>query len=95
MLAAEALLGEGVLESSELALFTGATGSLAYRATLDSLGAVMFTVVTTVGFAVHLYSLWYIEGDPGQAHFIALISSFCGCILVTLSRSGLTLLFVG
>lgn len=43
---------------------------------IDSLTAVMLMVVTGVGGLIHLYSVGYMEGDPGKYRFFAYLSLF-------------------
>src|SRR2546421_5179842 len=43
---------------------------------VDSLTAVMLLVVTGVGFLIHVYSVGYMDGDPGYARFFAYLNLF-------------------
>ena len=48
---------------------------------IDPLAAVMLLVVTTVALLVQVYSLGYMEGDPGLASYFAYQSIFAGSML--------------
>lgn len=48
---------------------------------IDPLTAVMLLVVTTVAFLVQIYSLGYMENDPGFASYFAYQSIFAGSML--------------
>lgn len=61
----------------------------------DSLCAVMFLVVTSVSFLVHLYSVEYMAGDPHRARFFSYLSLFTFFMLFLVSSSNLIQLFVG
>ncbi|MCG2963645.1 hypothetical protein KZ308_28315, partial [Escherichia coli] len=43
---------------------------------VDSLTAMMMVVVTFVSLMVHIYTVGYMEGDPGYNRFFAYISLF-------------------
>ena len=43
---------------------------------LDNLAVIMITVVTTVSFLVHIYSLGYMAGEPLYHRFYAYLSLF-------------------
>jgi NADH-quinone oxidoreductase subunit L len=43
---------------------------------LDSLSVLMLLIVTGVGAAIHIYSIGYMEGDPGFSRFFACMSLF-------------------
>jgi len=61
----------------------------------DSLTAIMFVLVLTVSFIVHLYSIAYMGEDPGVARFFSYLSLFTVFMLVLVSSDNLILLFVG
>lgn len=73
------------------------TGPLALEASLvlAPASAALAVVVCTVSLSVHLYSLWYMEGDPNTAHFFGLISAFTGFMLVTATGGTMLTLFLG
>lgn len=62
---------------------------------LDPLSAIMVTTVTTVSFFVHLYSIEYMEGDPGYRRFFAYLNLFVFSMLLLVLANNFLLLFVG
>jgi len=63
--------------------------------TFDALSAVMVLVVTGVGALIHLYSVGYMEHDPGFARYFAYLNLFMFAMLVLVLGSSLPILFVG
>jgi NADH-quinone oxidoreductase subunit L len=61
---------------------------------VDSLSAVMLMVVTGVGGLIHLYSVGYMEGDPGKYRFFAYLSLFSFSMLGIVLTDNLFGLFV-
>ena len=62
---------------------------------LDALSAVMVLVVTGVGFLIHVYSVAYMQDDPGFARFFAYLNLFTMAMLILVLADNLLLLFVG
>ena len=62
---------------------------------LDALSLLMMTVVTCVGFLIHLYSTEYMAGDEGFSRFFGYMNLFVGSMLVLVLGSNLLLLFLG
>ena len=61
---------------------------------IDSLTAVMFIVVTTVALLVQIYSLGYMQGDPGLASYYAFQSLFAASMLGLIVSNNFGQLFV-
>ncbi|MCF8719875.1 NADH-quinone oxidoreductase subunit 5 family protein [Nitrospina gracilis] len=61
---------------------------------IDRLTAVMMVLITSVSTVIHVYSIRYLEGDPGYARFYALLSFITFVILSLVSSSNLFMLFV-
>jgi NADH-quinone oxidoreductase subunit L len=61
---------------------------------VDNLSAVMLMVVTGVGGLIHLYSVGYMEGDPGKYRFFAYLSLFSFSMLGIVLTDNLFGLFV-
>ncbi len=61
---------------------------------IDPLTAVMLLVVTTVALLVQIYSLGYMEGDPGRASYFAYQSIFAGSMLGLVMASNFGQIFV-
>jgi NADH:ubiquinone oxidoreductase subunit 5 (subunit L)/multisubunit Na+/H+ antiporter MnhA subunit len=55
----------------------------------------MFLVVTGVSFFVHLYSIYYMRGDPALPRFFCFLSLFTFFMLVLVSSGNLIQLFIG
>src|SRR6266849_5681280 len=62
---------------------------------IDPLTAVMLVVVTTVSAFVHLYSIGYMQGDPGRPRFFSYLSLFTFAMLMLVTADNLVQLFFG
>src|ERR1700684_386122 len=62
---------------------------------IDTLTAVMFVVVTTVSFLVHVYSIGYMAEDPGRPRFFAYLSLFTFAMLMLVTADNLVQMFFG
>jgi len=62
---------------------------------IDTLTVVMFVVVTTVSFLVHVYSIGYMSEDPSQPRFFAFLSLFTFAMLMLVTADNLVQLFFG
>jgi NADH-quinone oxidoreductase subunit L len=62
---------------------------------LDALSLVMVTVITFVGFLIHLYSSEFMNGDAGYSRFFAYMNLFVGSMLVLVLADNLLLLYLG
>lgn len=62
---------------------------------LDSLSAVMITVVTFVSWMVHIYSIGYMVDDPGYKRFFCYISLFTFAMLMLVLANNFMQLFFG
>jgi len=82
----------------ETTLYTwGQIGSLVMQVGLyvDILTVVMMVVVTSVSFLVHLYSIDYMQEDPGYQRFFSHISLFTWAMLVLVMSNNFLQLFFG
>ena len=61
---------------------------------VDRLTAIMMVLITSVSTVIHVYSIRYLEGDPGYARFFALLSFMTFVILSLVSSPNLFMLFV-
>jgi NADH-quinone oxidoreductase subunit L len=61
----------------------------------DALSGVMLMVVTGIGLLIHVYSLEYMEGDPGYARFFTYLNLFSASMLVLVLGSSMPVMFVG
>ena len=61
---------------------------------IDRLTAVMLVLVTTVSTLVHIYTIGYMQGEPGYARFFAYIALFTFSMLMLVMADNLLQLFV-
>jgi NADH-quinone oxidoreductase subunit L len=61
---------------------------------VDRLTAVMMLLITSVSVVIHVYSVRYLEGDPGYARFFGLLSFVTFVILSIVSSPNLFMLFI-
>jgi len=71
----------------------GFTPQIAFR--LDALSLLMITVVTFVGFLIHLYSAEFMEDEEGYSRFFAYMNLFVASMLVLVLADNLLLLYLG
>jgi NADH-quinone oxidoreductase subunit L len=61
---------------------------------VDQLSAVMFLVVTGVGFLIHLYSAGYMRGDSGYARYFTYLNLFVFSMVMLVLSGNFLLLYV-
>ena len=62
---------------------------------IDHLTVYMMVIVTFVSLLVHIYSIGYMEGDPGNQRFFSYISGFTFAMLSLVMSNNFLLLFFG
>lgn len=62
---------------------------------IDSLSAMMLVVVTSVSLMVHLYTIGYMQDDPGYQRFFSYISLFTFSMLMLVMSNNFMQLFFG
>jgi len=62
---------------------------------IDQLTALMLLIVTFVSLLVHIYSIGYMQGDPGYQRFFAYISLFTFAMLMLVTANNMFQLFFG
>ncbi len=62
---------------------------------IDPLSAVMMAVVTTLSFWIHVYSIGYMEHDPGFPRFFTYLNLFVFFMLILVMGSNYGFMFVG
>ena len=62
---------------------------------VDALTTVMFVVVNTVSFLVHLYSIGYMHEDDSRSRFFAYLSLFTFAMLMLVTADNLVQMFFG
>jgi NADH-quinone oxidoreductase subunit L len=61
---------------------------------LDPVSLLMLVIVATISWLIQIYSIGYMEGDPGFARYYAFLSLFGMAMLSLVSASGMVQLFV-
>lgn len=69
--------------------------SASFSVYLDSLSLVMISVVTGVGFLIHLYSIGFMNNDSDYQRFFAYLNLFVASMLILVLADNLLLLFLG
>lgn len=62
---------------------------------IDGLSAVLSLVVTWVSLLIAVYSVKYMEGDPGWARYFFMITFFVGSMSLLVTADNLILMFIG
>src|SRR6056300_1533559 len=62
---------------------------------VDNLNALMMSVVTFVSLMVHIYTIEYMENDPGYSRFFSFISLFTFAMLMLVMSNNFLQLFFG
>ena len=62
---------------------------------IDSLTALMMVVVTSVSLMVHIYTIGYMQGDPGYQRFFSYIALFTFSMLMLVMSNNFLQLFFG
>ena len=62
---------------------------------LDRLSGALVLVITGVGFLIHLYSVGYIDEDPGYWRYFAYLNLFVAAMLLLVLGDNLVAMFVG
>ena len=73
------------------------TGAVSFNVgfLVDTLTALMMSVVTFVSLMVHVYTIGYMKGDPGYQRFFAYISLFTFSMLMLVMSNNFLQLFFG
>ncbi len=61
----------------------------------DPLSAIMLLVVTGVGFLIHVYSIGYMEGDPGYWRFFSYMNFFVFAMALLVAADNFLFLLIG
>ncbi|WP_328187643.1 NADH-quinone oxidoreductase subunit L [Marinobacter sp. OP 3.4] len=62
---------------------------------VDDLALVMMSVITGVGFLIHLFAVWYMTGEEGITRFYAWMNLFVFSMMLLVLGDNLLLLFLG
>jgi NADH-quinone oxidoreductase subunit L len=63
--------------------------------TFDRLSGTLVLVITGVSFLIHLYSIGYMDEDPGYWRYFAYLNLFVGAMLLLVLGDNLVAMFVG
>src|SRR3954466_3883253 len=90
-------LGEDAPLYHELAFNWFSAGSLRVDMafTFDRLSGALTLVVTGVGFLIHVYSVGYMDEDPGYWRYFAYLNLFVAAMLTLILGDNLVAMFVG
>ncbi|PPI86727.1 NADH-quinone oxidoreductase subunit L [Candidatus Pantoea edessiphila] len=62
---------------------------------LDGLSLIMLCIVSMIGFLIHLFSSWYMQGKEGFSRFFAYTNLFIASMIVLVLADNLILMFLG
>ncbi|TDO06739.1 MULTISPECIES: NADH-quinone oxidoreductase subunit L [Halomonas] len=62
---------------------------------LDGLSLTMVGIITGVGFLIHLFAAWYMQGEAGVRRFYAYMNLFVASMLLLVLGDNLLLLYLG
>ncbi|HEY0209847.1 NADH-quinone oxidoreductase subunit L [Acerihabitans sp.] len=68
---------------------------IAFTLTLDGLALTMLSVVTGVGFLIHLFASWYMRGEEGYSRFFAYTNLFIASMVLLVLADNLLLMYLG
>jgi len=69
--------------------------SVSFGFYLDSLSLVMISIITGVGFLIHLYSVGFMDQDKDYQRYFAYLNLFVAAMLILVLADNLLLLFLG
>jgi NADH-ubiquinone oxidoreductase chain 5 len=61
----------------------------------DSVSVTMLSIVSVVSFFIHIYSIYYMSGEPHQQRFFSFLSLFTFFMLVLVAGGNYLVLFLG
>ncbi|WP_431221609.1 NADH-quinone oxidoreductase subunit L [Serratia sp. L9] len=62
---------------------------------LDGLSLTMLSVVTGVGFFIHMFASWYMRGEEGYSRFFAYTNLFIASMVILVLADNLLLMYLG
>ncbi|WP_410014213.1 NADH-quinone oxidoreductase subunit L [Sodalis sp. C49] len=69
--------------------------NIAFTLSLDGLALTMLSVVTGVGFLIHLFASWYMRGEEGYSRFFAYTNLFIASMVLLVLADNLLLMYLG
>lgn len=67
----------------------------AFGLSFDGLTLTMTGIITGVGFLIHLFASWYMNGEAGFARFFSYLNLFVASMLLLVQADNLLLLYLG
>ena len=67
----------------------------AFGLSFDGLTLTMTGIITGVGFLIHLFASWYMDGEAGFARFFSYLNLFVASMLLLVQADNLLLLYLG
>jgi NADH-quinone oxidoreductase subunit L len=64
-----------------------------FTLTLDGLSLTMLSVVTGVGFFIHMFASWYMRGEEGYSRFFAYTNLFIASMVFLVLADNLLLMY--
>ena len=62
---------------------------------LDGLSLTMLSVITGVGFLIHIFASWYMRGEEGYSRFFAYTNLFIASMVVLVLADNMMLMYLG
>jgi NADH-quinone oxidoreductase subunit L len=78
-----------------LDLGSGGNLNVSVDVTIDQLAVLMLLVITGVGLLIHVYSVGYMEHDPGVARFFSYMNFFIFSMVLLVLAANLVILIIG
>ncbi len=69
--------------------------NIGFNPVLDGLSLTMLSVVTGVGFLIHMFASWYMRGEEGYSRFFAYTNLFIASMVVLVLADNLLLMYLG
>ena len=69
--------------------------NIGFNLVLDGLSLTMLSVVTGVGFLIHMFASWYMRGEEGYSRFFAYTNLFIASMVVLVLADNLLLMYLG
>ncbi|OZH90573.1 NADH-quinone oxidoreductase subunit L [Salmonella enterica] len=69
--------------------------NIGFNLVLDGLSLTMLSVVTGVGFLIHMFASWYMRGEEGYSRFFAYTNLFIASMVVLVLSDNLLLMYLG
>ncbi|QCE33040.1 NADH-quinone oxidoreductase subunit L [Acetobacteraceae bacterium] len=68
---------------------------IAFRFAVDGLSLTMLSIVTGVGFLIHVYATYYMRGEEGYSRFFAYTNLFIASMIILVLGDNLLLMYLG